>query len=428
MPVPNSYKALCDKMGALYQEMQAMVDAGNGSGEMAPEMEAKYSALKAQYASLRAQRQRNEELMAMDAGQSAVFSDVPAAPEMRGAARPERAAKIGERRETDEYRAAFDNYLRNGEHTAPSELRALSEATGGTVIPPIEFDNQLVAKLQTMTSVRNLARKLSLGSFSREVAYENTTASAYWVGEATAPTEASPTFSKITLTPKRLSALLRVSNELVSDADARGGNMSIASIVTEQMARVFAQTEETALLAASNVSGAPASLLNAAGLATSNTGSYTAITASAIIDWIYSLPRQYRTHPSCAIIVHDSTLGYLRKLGGVGGTSNISNYFWENGYTKGGSGQAPEPDRILGIPVYTSAAIASLPTSGTTATKIGLIGAFDYCYMGTTGNYELKVLRERYADTNETGYIANMRMDCQLAMPSLAFSALVAST
>lgn len=426
MPVPNSYKALCDKMGALYQEMQAMVDGANTSGEgMAPEMEAKYSALKTQYASLRAQRQRNEELMAMDNGQQAVFSDIPAAPEVRGAQRAERPAKVGERRESDEYRAAFENYLRNGEHTAPAEMRALSEASGGTVIPPTEFDNQLVAKLQTMTSVRNLARKLSLGSFAREVAYENTTASAYWVGEATAPTEASPTFSKITLTPKRLSALLRVSNELVADADARGGNMSISSIVTEQMARVFAQTEETALLAASNVSGAPASLLNASGLATSTTGSYTAVTAANIIDWVYSLPRQYRTHPSVAIIVNDSTLGYLRKLGSLGTTNQ---YFWENGYTKGGSGMAPEPDRILGIPVYTSAAISSLPTSGTTATKIGIIGAWDYCYMGTTGNYELKVLRERYADTNETGYIANMRMDCQLAIPSLAFSALVAST
>ena len=426
MPVPNSYKALCDKMGALYQEMQSMVDGANSSGEgMAPEMEAKYSALKTQYASLRAQRQRNEELMAMDNGQQAVFSDIPAAPEVRGAQRAERPAKVGERRESDEYRAAFDNYLRNGEHTAPAEMRALSEASGGTVIPPTEFDSQLIAKLQTMTSVRNLARKLSLGSFAREVAYENTTASAYWVGEATAPTEASPTFSKITLTPKRLSALLRVSNELVADADARGGNMSISSIVTEQMARVFAQTEETALLAASNVSGAPASLLNASGLATTNTGSYTAITAANIIDWVYSLPRQYRVHPSVAIIVNDSTLGYLRKLGSLGTTNQ---YFWENGYTKGGSGAAPEPDRILGIPVYTSAAISSLPTSGTTATKIGIIGAWDYCYMGTTGNYELKVLRERYADTNETGYIANMRMDCQLALPSLAFSALVAST
>ena len=425
MPVPTSYKALCDKMGALYQEMQSMVDGANGSGEgMAPEMEAKFSALKTQYASLRAQRQRNEELMAMDNGQQAVFSDIPAAPEVRGAQRAERAAKVGERRETDEYRDAFHSYLRNGEHTAPAEMRALTEASGGTVIPPSEFDNQLVAKLQTMTSVRNLARKLSLGSFAREVAFENATGAAYWVGESTAPTEAAPTFSKITLTPKRLSALLRVSNELVADADARGGNMSISSIVTEQMARVFAQTEETALLAASNVSGAPASLLNDAALTTSATGSYTTFTAEKIIDWVYSLPRQYRQHPSCAIIVNDSTLGYLRKLGAVGGTTN---YFWENGYTKGGSGAAPEPDRILGIPVYTSAAISALPTSGTTATKIGIIGAWDFCYFGTTGNYELKVLRERFADSNETGYIANMRMDCQLSLPALAFKGLVTS-
>lgn len=142
MPVPNSYKMLCDKMGALYQEMQSMVDGANGSGEgMAPEMEAKFSALKTQYASLRAQRQRNEELMAMDNGQQAVFSDIPAAPEVRGAQRAERAAKVGERRETDEYRDAFHNYLRNGEHTAPAEMRALTEASGGTVIPPTEFDN-----------------------------------------------------------------------------------------------------------------------------------------------------------------------------------------------------------------------------------------------------------------------------------------------
>jgi HK97 family phage major capsid protein len=103
-------------------------------------------------------------------------------------------------------------------------------------------------------------------------------------------------------------------------------------------------------------------------------------------------------------------------------------YFWENGYSKGGAGLAPEPDRLLGIPVVTSAAMPTIPTSGTTSTKVALIGAWDYCVMGTTGNYELKVLRERYADTNETGYIANMRMDCKLLLPGLAFSALQCQT
>jgi HK97 family phage major capsid protein len=301
-------------------------------------------------------------------------------------------------------------------------MRALSEASGGTVIPPTEFDSQLVTKLQTMTSVRNLCRKISLGSFAREVAFEDTTGTAYWTGENSAPSsETGSTFSKITLTPKRLSCLLRVSNELVADADARGGNFGISSILSEQFARIFAQTEETALLSASNVSGAPTSLLTTSGLATS-AASQTSVTAAQIITWVYSLPRQYRAHPSVAIVTNDATLAAIRALAASG------LYFWENGYSKGGAGLAPEPDRLLGIPVVTSAAMPTIPTSGTTSTKVALIGAWDYCVMGTTGNYELKVLRERYADTNETGYIANMRMDCKLLLPGLAFSALQCQT
>lgn len=423
MPM-DSIKALLANMGKIYSQMEAIVNQANESGEgMSKEQEAEYSALRSKYQAMVEQRKRSDELLQIADGIRVDL--VPEVPELRTAkpaGRPEaREAKMGERRATEEYAKAFDCYLRNGEHTSPMEFRALSEGTGGTVIPPVEFDNQLISKIQTMTTVRNLARKLNMGSFQREVAFENSTASAYWVGEATAPTEASPTFDKITLTPKRLSCLLRVSNELVADADARGGNMSISSIVTEQFARVFAQTEETALLAASNVSGAPATLLGTSGLNTFNSSSATAVTADDMIGWIYDLPRQYRVHPSVALVVSDATLGAIRKLGTKAGTNA---YFWENGYASGGSGKSPEPDRLLGIPVYASAAISDIPAASGTLTTIGLLGAWDYCLFATTGNYELKVLRERYADTNETGYIANMRLDCKLALPGLAWSAL----
>ena len=423
MGAMDSVKALIEKMGAIYSEMQALVnDANNSPDGMSVEMKSKFESLKGQYAALREQRSRNDEMLALADGIS--VNVIPDVPEIRTASRKvaDKPASDFERRGTEEYRAAFEKYLRNGEYTGPSEMRALSEASGGTVIPPTEFDSQLVTKLQTMTSVRNLCRKISLGSFAREVAYENATGTAYWTSEGSAPSsESGSTFAKITLTPKRLSCLLRVSNELVSDADARGGNFGISSILSEQFARIFSQTEETALLSASSVSGAPASLLVASGLATSAAGQ-TAITAAEIISWVYSLPRQYRAHPSAAIITNDATLGAIRKLA----TSGL--YFWENGYAKGGAGMAPEPDRLLGIPVVTSAAMPTIPTSGTTSTKVALIGAWDYCVMGTTGNYELKVLRERYADTNETGYLANMRMDCQLLLPGLAFSALQCQT
>ena len=405
----DGYKTICDKMGAVYTEMKTLVDAANVDGEMAPAVEEKYSQLKLQYASLEAQRTRNQELMGMDKTVSV------AAPEVRASnMQIERGIKMNEARGTEQYAAAFDKYLKNGEHTSPVEMRVLNEGTGGTVLPPIEFDQNIMKKLLTMTSVRNLAKKLTLGSSSREVVYENASTIAYWTAEATAPlTTGQPTFDKITLTPKRLAALVRVSNELVNDADSRGGDFSITSILAEQFARIFAQTEETALLSAASVSGAPASLLVDAALTTSPANT-TSVTAAQIITWIYSLPRQYRSHPSCAIIVNDATLGVIRSLGTAGGTVS---YFWQN------SGALGEPDRLMGIPVYASAAMPTIPTSAS-ATTIGIIGAWDYCLMALTGGYETKIMRERYADTNEVGFLAQSRMDCKLSLPALAFKGL----
>ena len=417
----DNYKNLVERMGAVYAEMKALVDAANVDGEMAPAMEEKYSQLKLQYANLEAQRTRNQELMGMDK------TVTPAAPEVRMSERTfENTAKKQiaaiEHRSSEQYRDAFNSYLARGEHTNPMELRVLNEGTGGAYLMPIEYDAAMTAKIQTMTCLRNLSRKLDIGSFSREFVYEGTTATAYWPGEATAPTEAVPTFDKITLTPKRLSAIVRISNELVEDTTARG-NMSVASIMQEQFARVFAQTEEAALLPHTNVSGAPTSLFNTASLPTSAAGAST-ITAQQIIDWVYALPRQYRVHPSCAMIVADSTLAALRALTTPVTTTTSGAaapaYFWQNGYQNGGSGSAPEPDRILGIPVYTSAAVNALATGK----FVGLLGAFDYCLFASAQNYEVKVLRELYAATNEIGIVANSRIDSKLLLPTLAFVAL----
>jgi HK97 family phage major capsid protein len=417
----DTYKNLVERMGAVYAEMKTLVDAANVDGEMAPAMEEKYSQLKLQYANLEAQRTRNQELMGMDK------TVTPSAPEVRMSERTfENTAKKQiaaiEHRSSEQYRDAFNSYLARGEHTNPMELRVLNEGTGGAYLMPIEYDAAMTAKIQTMTCLRNLSRKLDIGSFSREFVYEGTTATAYWPGEATAPTEAVPTFDKITLTPKRLSAIVRISNELVEDTTARG-NMSVASIMQEQFARVFAQTEEAALLPHTNVSGAPTSLFNTASLPTSAAGTST-ITAQQIIDWVYSLPRQYRVHPSCAMIVADSTLAALRALTTPVTTTTSGAaapaYFWQNGYQNGGSGSAPEPDRILGIPVYTSAAVNALATGK----FVGLLGAFDYCLFASAQNYEVKVLRELYAATNEIGIVANSRIDSKLLLPTSAFVAL----
>ncbi|MSX62358.1 MAG: phage major capsid protein [Actinobacteria bacterium] len=408
----SGYKALVEKMGAVYAEMKKMCDDANDSGEgMSDALEAKYSALKMQYASLTAQRQRSDELMNVGAGFKAEAPEAPK--QVRNLPGIENASnKSGRNTETDEYRNAWGSYIRSGEYTNPMEIRAISEASGGTVLPPLEFHNAITTKLKTMTAIRQIAKVISIGSYAREFAVESTTGSAAWAAEAASFTESGSTFAKVTLTPAKLTGLLKVSNELVEDAPARGAGFSIETILTEQFARMFAQAEETAFCATSSVTSGPQNplLSSGAGISTGKTtASNSVITAAEVIDWVYSLARQYRTNAS--ILVHDATLGKLRQLGALAGTVN---YFWQN------SGALGEPDRLMGIPVYASAA---MPTIATTA-KIGVIGDFgNYSVLAERGTYSMRVLKELYAANGQTGYIASNRVDFAVTLPS-AFSVL----
>lgn len=411
----SGYKALVEKMGAVYAEMKKMCDDANDSGEgMSDALEAKYSALKMQYASLTAQRQRSDELMNVGAGFKA---DAPeAAKQVRNIPGVENASnKSGRNTETEEYRNAWGSYLRNGEYTNPMEMRAISEASGGTVLPPLEFHNQITTKLKTMTAIRQLAKVVTIGSYAREWAVENGTGTASWAAEAGTISDVSPTFGKITLTPAKLTALVKVSNELADDAPSRGPGFSIESILTEQFARMFAQAEETAFCATAATTNGPQNPLLGTGLAATTiatgktTVSATAVTAAEVIDWVYSLARQYRANAS--ILVHDATLGKLRQLGALAGTVN---YFWQN------SGVLGEPDRLLGIPVYASAAMPTIATGN----KIGVIGDFgNYSVLAERGSYSMKVLKELFAVNSQTGYIATTRCDFSITL-NTAFSVL----
>ena len=396
----SGYKALVEKMGAVYAEMKKMCDDANDSGEgMSDALEAKYSALKMQYASLTAQRQRSDELMNVGAGFKAEAPEAPK--QVRNLPGIENASnKSARNTETEEYRNAWGSYLRNGEYTNPLEIRAISEASGGTVLPPLEFHNAITTKLKTMTAIRQLTKVVTIGSYAREWAVENATGSASWSAEAGTISDVSPTYAKVTLTPAKLTALVKVSNELAEDAPARGPGFSIESILTEQFARMFAQAEETAFCATASVTNGPQNplLSTGAGISTGKTtASNSVFTAAEVIDWVYSLPRQYRTNAS--ILVHDATLGKLRQLGSLAGTVN---YFWQN------SGALGEPDRLMGIPVYASAA---MPVMATTA-KIGVIGDFgNYSVLAERGSYSMRVLKELFAVNSQTGYIATTRCD-----------------
>ena len=408
----GNFKELVLKMGEVYNQMSALVEAGNASPDgMTSEQEAKYCSLKATYTTLGAQKARNEELMGMEN----TAKNTPAVPVVRASnkvldIRETEYTKSFETRSTEEYANAFDQWLRHGEHTAPMYMRALGEASGagGTVIPPVEYDAQLTAKIQTLSAIRQVSKIMNCGSFQRNIAVEATQMVAGWTAEATAPSESSPTYSAVTLTPKRLAGLLKVSNELIEDASARSFNMQ--SIILEQAARILAETEETGFLVGTGASNQPVGITTDAALTTS-ASVITGPTTKQVIEWIYSLGRQYRK--DAVILINDNTASLIRQLPNI--TSGTVNSLWAN------STDQSEPDRLMGIPVYITAGLDSVGANKI----IGLIGSFkNNCVIGQRSNFEMKTLRERFADANQTAYYFGNRVDVALTLPALAFKGL----
>jgi HK97 family phage major capsid protein len=416
----DSYKKLRAENDARYRQMSELIEKANqAGGDLSADDTKTFDSLDAEYRRVQGVIEKNHQLMALAAkDRETGFVDVgPDAPEMRRApaAREtaQRAPRFGDFRCSDEYETAYSTYLKRGEHTPVAEMRALAEGTAGSgdVLPPTEFHNTLSKKLQTMVALRKIATVMPLGSWKREIAMENSLGSAGFPGEGTAPAnEVGLTYNNVVLQPKRLVGLQKVSNELIEDAPARGPGFSIESIITEQFARLFAQSEENAFF--NGDTNGPAGILNDASL-TSSTAGATAVTVAQIIDWIYALPRQYRERSTTAIVMSDSAAKAIRSLASI--ASGTVNYFWQN------AGALGEPPTLMGIPVYTSAA---MPAFGTTTNKFAIIGDWSYCVIGERSGYTLKVLRERYADANQTGYLAQTRVDCRLLQAASAFKVL----
>lgn len=421
----DTYRGLVEKMGALYREMQSMIDAANeNGGDMSAEDTQRFDAMQAEYRKLQEQRERNVSLMQLAQKDTNLgWVESPDAPERRSATKAVKANKgtrWGSWADTDEYRDAFDSYLRRGELIGPTEQRALSEGgTGlGDVIAPTEFSDKIFEQLQKVVTLRKLAQIMPMGSWKRDLVIESNVASVNWTTEGSSITDSlqtNPTFSSVVLNAKKLAGLAKVSRELAEDAPARGPGFSLENILTNSFAKGFAEKEEQGFLVGTGASGQPTGILTVGPSATTpSTGpavgkvlaANTAITAAEIQDLVYSLPRQYRQHPSCAILVSDKVLQFIRQAPIL--SSSTTNYFWQP------SGVLGEPDRVMGIPIYASHYVPdpAITSQGYTGGGIcGLIGAFDFLVIGQRSQFSLRVLNERFADEDNIGMVCTSRVD-----------------
>lgn len=317
--------------------------------------------------------QRNEERR--QEAEQAARSFVPAKEEPASQAEVFRAMARGELREhnfTFEKRAT----LVPGTNTVPVDFLGQVYGIARLVGPMLE-----VADVITRTSGNDLR-------IPTYTAYSSATAVA--AGSAIADSE--PTFSSILLQPQKQAFIVKLANELISDA-----GFDIEAVIAEQAGNAIGfRVNELATVGSG--SGETQGIVTAAGSGV--LAGTTSLTADNLIQLAYSLDGAARRLPGVAFMANTSTLGYIRRL-----KDDDGSYIYNP--------VVGAPDTILGFPVLENPAMASIGTGA----KSVVFGHMPSYKIVTTG-LEVATSADAYFANDVTAYRFVYRMDGKLTHSS----------
>ncbi|VAV99822.1 Gene Transfer Agent capsid protein; Phage major capsid protein [hydrothermal vent metagenome] len=244
---------------------------------------------------------------------------------------------------------AWDRYMRQGDASKLTELKALSsgiDADGGYVAPD-ETQTQIDRLLAESSPIRAIAsvRQTSSGLLRKPVSQGG--AASGWVSESAArPETNSPTLDLIEFPMAELYAMPATTQTLLDDAV-----VNVDQWLAEEVRDVLAAQETTAFVTG-NGSSQPKGFLSYTNVddsiqswgemgyvATGTDGGFDASNPmDAILDLIYAPKSVYR--PNASFVMNRRTVSAVRKFKDADG-----NYIWQAG---SGAGQ---PSSLLGYPI-----------------------------------------------------------------------------
>lgn len=128
-----------------------------------------------------------------------------------------------------------------------------------------------------------------------------------------------------------------------------------------------------------------------------------AITFDEVLDLTHSVDPAYRGAPSCRYMLHDTTLLALRKL-----KDGQNNYLWQMGDVRAG-----QPATLNGYPYSINQAMAHVGSG--VSSRVLLFGDFKKYILRRVRDFNLIVMRERYAEALQVGFLAWARFDGELS-------------
>lgn len=341
-----------------------------------------------------------------------------------------------------EYRDAYIKYIKLVAQTksealalnalTPAESKALSEGqdtAGGFLVPP-DIQAEIFARTAQQSVMRQLCRVV--GTSRDRVIWPRVEPAAAtagglssgggsvfssafigtWFGEAASQSDIDPKFGTLEINIRKIRVATRMSNDFISDAIA-----NIPAFLATDGGRNMALVEDNGFLngqGLGNPTLEPNGLLQDADVSTIDIEGTTANTVSntttqtgsapKLIDVAYGLPSQYVQGASW--LFRRSIEGKIRKL--VDGSGR---FLWPPMIA---SGFAAVTRDLLGNPVYNS---DFMPADGTDTNKVVVFGDFSAYIIAQRAQITSTVLRERYADSDQTGIILWERVGGGLSNP-----------
>jgi HK97 family phage major capsid protein len=272
-----------------------------------------------------------------------------------------------------------------------AERRALSEGSngaGGYTVPDI-LSASMIDRLRSQSVLtRAGARTVPLASDNNFIARVASDPTTYWRAENAEVTASDPTFDRITLAPKSLMCLVKCSRELLEDS------LNMEQMLPQIIAAAMAQAVDLAGLFGTGADGQPTGLtglgigqvaLNAK-LSAHAGGAYGSLVAAraAILTANAAEPTAILMNPR-----EDGALVGLRDGNGM---------------------PAQAPAKIAAVPQLMTTAIATTGGVGTNESSI-IMGDFKHLLIGLRNSLRIEILKERYAEHNQYGFIAHLRVD-----------------
>lgn len=376
------YLELVDKRANLWEETKNFLDTHTDKdGKISAADAATYDRMEKDVAELSKQIERYQRQAAMDKH----LAQPDGQPILNN---PQNNGEVKTGRASAGYKDALLSAIRSNFKNVNNILQESTDVKGGYLVPA-EWDERLIEALEEENVMRQLGTNITTSGEHKINVSQNGPA-ANWVSEGGNLPFSDSTFDQKTLDAYKLAVGARVTNELLAD-----NAYNLEDHLIRQFTKAIGNAEEDAFINGSGT-GRPKGFLTTLAADTDSTITTAGanISADDILNTVYKLERPYRRN--AAFLLNDSTLAAIRKLKDANQA-----YMWQPSY------QAGEPDRLLGYPVYSSAYMPTIASGN----SVLAFGDFSYYNIGDRGVRVFRQLVEKFADTDETGFLMLERVD-----------------